>query len=71
LDAANIATIVDTAIDQHGFSGVVSLRHQDTVLYERAAGYADRSNQIANTLATRAPSFLPRSPSVNSSQPSN
>ncbi len=53
MDAAHLTTIVDTAIAHHAFSGVVDIRRQDTVLVARAAGYADRSNQIANTLDTR------------------
>jgi CubicO group peptidase (beta-lactamase class C family) len=32
---------------------VVSIRHRGQVLYERAAGYADRSNKIANSRDTR------------------
>jgi len=51
--STQLATILDAAIEQHGFSGVVDLRQGGTVLYARAAGYADRSNQIPNTLATR------------------
>ena len=53
MDAAQLTHIVDAAFDQHAFSGVVDIRRQDTVLYARAAGYADRSNKIANTLETR------------------
>lgn len=53
MDAAQLTNIVDTAIAQHAFSGVVDVRQQNTVLYVRAAGYADRSNKIANTLDTR------------------
>ena len=48
-----LATILDAAIEEHGFSGVVDLRQAGNVLYARAAGHADRSNQIPNTLATR------------------
>jgi CubicO group peptidase (beta-lactamase class C family) len=44
---------LDRSIEEHAFSGVISVRQQGRVLYERAAGYADRSNKIANTLATR------------------
>lgn len=44
---------VDASIAKHAFSGVVSIRRQDQVLYERAVGYADRSNRIANSLDTR------------------
>src|SRR5262245_27179986 len=53
MDQAKLEKRLDTSIDAHAFSGVISIRHKDTVLYERAAGYADRSNKIANTLATR------------------
>lgn len=44
---------LDAAIDRNGFSGVVSVRLGGEVLYERAAGKADRSNGIANTRETR------------------
>ena len=53
MDTAQLTSIVDASIDQHAFSGVVDIRQHDTVLYARAAGYADRSNKIANTLDTR------------------
>lgn len=41
------------SIDAHAFSGVVSLRQGGQVLFERATGYADRSNKIANSVDTR------------------
>lgn len=44
---------LNSSIDAHAFSGVVSLRQGGQVLFEQAAGYADRSNQIANTVDTR------------------
>src|SRR5258706_1352740 len=44
---------LDPSIEEHAFSGVISIRQHGAVLYERATGYADRSNKIANTLATR------------------
>src|SRR5262249_40568407 len=53
MDQAKLKKRLDTSIDAHAFSGVISIRHKDTVLYERTAGYADRSNKIANTVATR------------------
>ena len=53
MDQAKLQERVDTSIDAHAFSGVISIRHKHTVLYERAAGYADRSNNIENTVATR------------------
>jgi CubicO group peptidase (beta-lactamase class C family) len=48
-----LTTILDTSIEAHAFSGVIDIRHRDTVLYARAAGYADRSNKLPNTLETR------------------
>jgi CubicO group peptidase (beta-lactamase class C family) len=44
---------LDSSMKTHGFSGVVSIRQQGHVLYERATGFADRSNHIQNTLETR------------------
>ena len=44
---------INSLIDAHAFSGVVSVRQAGQVLFERAAGYADRSNKIANTVETR------------------
>ncbi len=44
---------LNTSVEEHAFSGAISIRRQDTLLYERAAGYADRSNKIANTVQTR------------------
>jgi len=50
---------IDTAIEEHAFSGVVTIIHRNpadagkTVVYEKATGYADRSNKLENTLATR------------------
>jgi CubicO group peptidase (beta-lactamase class C family) len=48
-----LAEMLDTAVDEQAFSGVIDIRHRDSVLYARAAGYADRSNKLVNTLATR------------------
>lgn len=50
---AQLLEKLDSSINTHAFSGVVSIRQQSRVLYERAAGYADRSNKVANTLGTR------------------
>lgn len=44
---------LNLSLDVHAFSGVVSVRQAGQTLFERAAGYADRSNRIANTLDTR------------------
>jgi CubicO group peptidase (beta-lactamase class C family) len=53
MERALLVETLNTSIDAHSFSGVVSVRQQGSVLYERAAGYADRSNRIENTLETR------------------
>ena len=53
MEPAELKRRLDKSIDEHGFSGVIYLHQGDTVLYERAAGYADRSNRIPNTLETR------------------
>jgi CubicO group peptidase (beta-lactamase class C family) len=50
---ARLAKTLDACIEKHDFSGVVSIHKKGDVLYERACGYADRSNQIENTIATR------------------
>jgi CubicO group peptidase (beta-lactamase class C family) len=53
MEHAQLTETLNTSIDEHAFSGVISIRRQGTVIYERAAGYADRSNQLPNTLETR------------------
>jgi CubicO group peptidase (beta-lactamase class C family) len=50
---SQLTKTLDTSIKAHGFSGVISIRRGDATLYEKAAGYADRSNKIENTLETR------------------
>jgi len=49
----NLLEILDKYLESHPFSGVISVRQAGTVLYEKAMGYADRSNGIPNTLDTR------------------
>ena len=44
---------LDDAIAAQGFSGVVSVRMRGLVVYESAAGYAERANKIPNTTSTR------------------
>jgi CubicO group peptidase (beta-lactamase class C family) len=50
---APLVETLNSSIDTRAFSGVVSIRQRGMVLYERAEGYADRSNKVANTLDTR------------------
>jgi CubicO group peptidase (beta-lactamase class C family) len=53
LDPEILKRTIDSSIDEHALSGVVAVRQEGAVLYESASGYADRSNQIPNTLETR------------------
>lgn len=53
MDCDHLGTLIDAAMDENDFSGVVCLRHHGDVVYERAAGYADRANRIPNTVETR------------------
>lgn len=53
VDHGQLTVLLDASLEAHAFSGVVSIRHQGQTLYQRAAGYADRSNRIANKLDTR------------------
>jgi CubicO group peptidase (beta-lactamase class C family) len=53
MDHGKLIGSLDASLVAHAFSGVVSIRHQGQALNERAAGYADRSNKIANSLDTR------------------
>ena len=53
MDQAKLKQTLDISIEEHTFSGVISIRQKDHVLYTRAAGYADRSNKIENSLETR------------------
>jgi CubicO group peptidase (beta-lactamase class C family) len=50
---SQFAEALNSSIAAHAFSGVVSIRQRGRVLYERATGFADRSNLVENTLATR------------------
>ncbi len=50
---AQLVDALNTSIEMHAFSGVVSIRQKGSVLYERAAGYADRSNKVENAVETR------------------
>jgi CubicO group peptidase (beta-lactamase class C family) len=53
IDQAELEKILNTSIEEQDFSGIISIRQKDQVLYARAAGYADRSNKVENSLETR------------------
>jgi CubicO group peptidase (beta-lactamase class C family) len=44
---------LNNSLKKHTFSGVISIRQREAVLYEKAAGYAERSLKVKNTLETR------------------
>lgn len=44
---------IDEIMTDYGFSGVVKITAEDQWIYERAAGYRDRVNEVDNDLATR------------------
>jgi len=52
-DDGQLISALEESISTHAFSGVVAVRRHGRTLYERAAGLADRSNRIPNTLETR------------------
>jgi CubicO group peptidase (beta-lactamase class C family) len=53
IDQAELEQTLNASTEKQAFSGVISIRQKDHVLYARAAGYADRSNKIENSLETR------------------
>jgi CubicO group peptidase (beta-lactamase class C family) len=53
MNQVEFANILDNEVRAKAFSGVVSIVRQETTLYEKAFGYADRSNKLENELNTR------------------
>lgn len=49
----SLAYRINPLIEKTKFSGVISVREKGRVIYENAAGFADRSNQIRNNTQTR------------------
>ena len=45
---SQLGAMLDASLQAHAFSGVVSIRQQDLILYQRAAGYADRSLHLVD-----------------------
>lgn len=48
-----ISNIMDLSIKKNNFSGVISIKRRGKIIYENAAGYADRSNKINNNMNTK------------------
>jgi CubicO group peptidase (beta-lactamase class C family) len=53
MDTVKLSTTLDTTASKTKFSGVIHVRQGERDLYQKAFGYANRSNQIPNTLDTR------------------
>ncbi len=53
MQEGRLEPLLDAAIREHAFSGVIEIRRGGDVLFARAAGHADRSNRIPNALTTR------------------
>jgi CubicO group peptidase (beta-lactamase class C family) len=53
MNDTELVELLDGIIEQSAFSGVVTIQRRGAPIYARAAGYADRSNRVANTLDTR------------------
>jgi CubicO group peptidase (beta-lactamase class C family) len=53
MNQVEFTKILDNVIEAKSFSGVVSIGWQDSILYEKAFGYADRSNKLENKVDTR------------------
>ncbi len=44
---------INSLIEKNNFSGVISIKKKGTIIYENAAGYAERSNKININLETK------------------
>lgn len=48
-----LADKINSVIEKTDFSGVISIKEKDKIFYEKAVGYADRSNKISINTETR------------------
>jgi len=53
MNTTGLAQTLDVSIEKNAFSGVVYVRQAGQVVYEKAAGHADRADRRENTLDTR------------------
>ncbi len=53
MDTTKLSTTLNTVASNTDFSGVIHVRQGERILYQKAFGYADRSNKIPNALDTR------------------
>ena len=50
---AELIDSIEKKVDDVQFSGVISIDGSEQVVFEKAFGYADRSNKLPNTVDTR------------------
>ncbi|QVK17608.1 serine hydrolase [Mycoplasmatota bacterium] len=53
MENLRIENKIKSSIEENNFSGVISIRKQGKIIYENAAGYADRSNKLKNNMETK------------------
>jgi CubicO group peptidase (beta-lactamase class C family) len=53
MDQAELKKIIDHVVAEKSFSGAISIYSQNVQIYEKAFGFADRSNKLENDLSTR------------------
>lgn len=49
----SLADKINPLIERNNFSGVISVKEKGTIIYEHAAGFADKSNKIPVNMETR------------------
>ncbi len=53
MNQVEFAKTIDSLSSAASFSGVISVAFQDTIVYQKAFGYADQSNKLENEIGTR------------------
>lgn len=53
MENTTIFKVLDQLISKDDFSGVVSIKKQGKIIYEKASGYADRGNRVKNNIETK------------------
>lgn len=48
-----LADKINLSIEKNNFSGVISIKEKGEIIYENAAGFADRSNKVRNNIETK------------------
>ncbi|GMQ60544.1 serine hydrolase [Vallitalea sediminicola] len=53
MEDSTIFNSLNELIKKNDFSGVISIKKQGEIIYEKASGYADRSNRVENNIETK------------------